>query len=200
MKKEGLNRKENTERAARKFLSYFVILLYWEALLHYQLHSSLEDLGLWNILFMIPIAFLMSCLSGLFRSGKINDLIDLIMTLGVSVFYLINLIYYKTFGSLFSFSMMGAGGDAVTNFWWSMKSTLNENLIVIILFELPALYVLYQSLVKKKENKGYRLALHIGMLVLAVVSWFGIVMALITAVTSIRILLPQSSVSCRISS
>ncbi|MBR4471433.1 MAG: sulfatase-like hydrolase/transferase [Erysipelotrichaceae bacterium] len=178
MKKEGLNRKENTVRAARKFLSYFVILLYWEALLHFQLHSSLEDLGLWNILFMIPIAFLMSSLSGLFRFSRINDLIDLIMTLGVSLFYLINLIYYKTFGSLFSFSMMGAGGDAVTNFWWSMKSTLNENLIVIILFEVPALYILYQSLIKKKENGPYRFVLHIAMMVLAIVTWLGIVAAL----------------------
>ena len=170
--------RENIARAARKFLCFFVILVYWESLLYLQLHSSLQDLGMWNLLFMVPIAFLMTAFSGLFRHGRLNSFIDIILTIAVSLFYLIDLIYYRTFGSLFSFSMVGAGGDAVTNFWWSMKTTLKENIFVIFLFEVPVLYFIYQSFIRKKDSDHYPLLWHIAMCVFAFASWFALVAAL----------------------
>ncbi len=178
MIKEELKVKADLKKAAGKCLRFFVILVYWEALLYLQLHSSLEDLGFWNLLFMVPVACLMASLSGLSGYGKLNSIIDILLTVSVSLFYLADLIYFRTFGSLFSFSMAGTGTDAITNFWWSMKSTLRENLFAILLLEAPVIYLIYRFFVKKRDSEHYSLLWHPLMLASALALWFLIVLAL----------------------
>lgn len=149
-----------------------LVLLYWEALLYYQLHATLNGMALWNVLFMLPIAVMISVLTGWSKKhAGINRTLLILALFVVSVFYLADLIYYKSFGSLASASMMGMGGDAITNFWWSMKSTLKENAPVIFLFEVPILLLILGSILKKKEQNSYSYSLHFMGIVSAVALW-----------------------------
>ena len=178
-KEKKLSVKENLKRLIVNLGFFFTMLMYWEGLLFYQLHASFEGFTFWNILFIVPIAFLLSSLTGCFHEHqKLNDIIVLVLSTAVSLFYLADMIYYKTFGSLFSAMMMGAGGNAVTGFWWSLSATLKENVLLIILIELPVLIVLVSIFIRKKENSYQNWYTRLASLVLAVALWFGIVLAL----------------------
>ena len=128
-------------------LGFFLILLYFEFLLYYQLHSTLQDFSFWNVLFLIPEAFILASVSGWFSKGRVrNRLIKTLLVFAVSLFYIVDLIYFKTFGSLLSASMVSAGGNAVTGFWWSISNTLKENALTIFFMEIPTVLVLLDSL------------------------------------------------------
>ena len=151
-------------------LSLFVFLIYYEMLLYYQIHSSFTDVTIWNILFLLPIAFVLSVLSGIFK--KYNHIVYSLVLFAISVFYMIELIYYKTFGSLLSISMVGTGTDAVTNFWWSISTTIKENILVIIAYFVPIVIVLLLS--RKNHFERFNIVLRILIVAIGIGAWFGI--------------------------
>ena len=73
-KEKKLSVKENLKRLIVNLGFFFTMLMYWEVLLFYQLHNSLEGFTVWNVLFIVPIAFLLSSLTGWFHEHqKLND-------------------------------------------------------------------------------------------------------------------------------
>lgn len=165
-------------KTAAKLGLCFLIVLYWELLLYYQLYASLKGFSLWNALFLIPISLLFASLTGWFSRHRIDAVIQIVLTAGLSVFYITEFLYFKTFGSLLSASMIGNGTDAITNFWWSLKSTVIENLAVIGLFELPALIQLVVFLFRRTGYTTETVRRHMIMACLAPVTWFLVVWAL----------------------
>ena len=150
----------------------FGILLYWEVLLYYQLHRSLRGMSPWNVLFLIPVAFFFASLTNWFSTRKKTDgLISILLIILFSLFYLIDLVYYRTFGSLFSVSMMGTGVDAVTSFFWSIRSTLRENILAILLLEVPALLELLYIYKKEKDDERFPLKERFAMMLCAITLW-----------------------------
>lgn len=168
--------KKNMFGSAKNIAELYAILLYWEALLYYQLHNGLKGLSIWNVLFMLPLAVLLSVLCGWFKSGKTNGIIKTILLFGISIFYLVDLIYYRIFGSLLSYSMMGNGTLALTSFWWSIKTAISENALTILLFELPVIGELMLVFIGK--NDGYGLMMHAVSVLLALVLWTIVVVML----------------------
>ncbi len=167
-------------KASVKVMTLLVmILLYWEAMLYYQLHSTLRGIALYNVLFLLPIGAMLAALTcWSARHERANEILMIVLLLAVSVFYLGDLIYYKTFGSLVSVSMLGAGEDAVTNFWWSMKTTLKDNAPVILLFEAPVLLEIFLALKNKKRKDGFSIPAHLLTAFLAVGLWALVVFSL----------------------
>ena len=174
---EFLN-KVKEKRILIELLEQFGILLYWEVLMYFLVHSTLKGFSVWNVLFIIPLSFVLCALSNLFnRYGRHELLYRCALIILVSLFYLTDLIYYKTFGSLLSASMLGTGGDALSNFGWSIKATLVENLPLIILFELPVLFQFVRYLFVK-SHESFRARERLAMIVSAIVIWNLIVVAL----------------------
>ncbi|MBQ1482719.1 MAG: sulfatase-like hydrolase/transferase [Erysipelotrichaceae bacterium] len=167
-------------KASMKVMTLLVmILLYWEVVLYYQLHSTLRGIALYNVLFLLPIGAMLAALTCWSdKHERANEVFMIVLLLAVSVFYLGDLIYYKTFGSLVSVSMLGAGEDAVTNFWWSMKTTLKENALVILLFEAPVLLEIFLALKNKKRKDGFSVPAHLFTAFLAVGLWALVVLSL----------------------
>ena len=158
--------------------AFLLVLLYYELLLYYQLHGTLNTMSVYNILFLVPIASLLAALTGWFRKReRMNDLLSLLILFVLSLFYLVDLIYYKTFGSLLSVSMLGGGEDAITNFGWSLKATLKENINTILLFEVPVLIKAFLMMRGKKEG-AYRPSLHMTGVLMAAALWALIVVSL----------------------
>ena len=171
--------KDDMKASLRIQLLFIMILLYWEVMLYYQLHSTLSGIALWNVLFMLPIGIALSVFSGWSRNHqRANEMFMIVLLLIVSVFYLGDLIYFKTFGSLVSVSMLGAGEDAVTNFWWSMKTTLKDNAAIILLFEAPVLLEIFLALKNKRKKEGFGIPAHLFTAFLAVGLWALVVISL----------------------
>ncbi len=171
--------KDDMKASLRIQLLFIMILLYWEVMLYYQLHSTLSGIALWNVLFMLPIGIALSVFSGWSRNHqRANEMLMIVLLLIVSVFYLGDLIYFKTFGSLVSVSMLGAGEDAVTNFWWSMKTTLKDNAAIILLFEAPVLLEIFLALKNKRKKAGFGSPAHLFTAFLAVGLWALVVISL----------------------
>ena len=151
-------------------IAYFIIFVYWEALLFYQIHSSLSNFSVWNVVLMLPVAVFAASLCGWFaKHWKLNILTEMLVLFAVSFFYLADLIYFKSFGSLVSVSMIGAGTDAITNFWLNINTTLAENIGVIFLFELPLAFRLLFLL--RKGSPNYVMLHHPAVFAAAFLLW-----------------------------
>ena len=170
--------KQNETKALIKTnIELFLILIYWELLLYYQLHKTILSISIWNILFMLPLSCLLTFILSWSKSRKVNNIFKILLTFIVSIFYLGELIYYKIFGSLLSVSTMGNGTNALVDFWWSTKASIQENIVLIILFELPILIQIILAFINKEDN-NYDLKRHLIVFVAAVVLWVGVVLCL----------------------
>ena len=170
--------KQNETKALIKTnIELFLILIYWELLLYYQLHKTILSISMWNILFMLPLSCLLTFILSWSKSRKVNNIFKILLTFIVSIFYLGELIYYKIFGSLLSVSTMGNGTNALVDFWWSTKASIQENIVLIILFELPILIQIILAFINKEDN-NYDLKRHLIVFVIAVVLWVGVVLCL----------------------
>ena len=170
--------KQNETKALIKTnIELFLILIYWELLLYYQLHKTILSISIWNILFMLPLSCLLTFILSWSKSRKVNNIFKILLAFIVSIFYLGELIYYKIFGSLLSVSTMGNGTNALVDFWWSTKASIQENIVLIILFELPILIQIILAFINKEDN-NYDLKRHLIVFVAAVVLWVGVVLCL----------------------
>ena len=171
--------KNSLIRTLMNTFSCFAMLLYWELMLYFQLYASLKGFSFWNVLLMIPLSFLLVSLTGWFdKHCKIDYLLRILINAVLALFYIAEFLYCKTFGSLFSFSMIGAGTDAVTNFWWSLKSTVSDNLLSIFLFLLPVLLQICRFFTKDIKTTRESVKKHVVLIALAVLTWFMTVTAL----------------------
>ena len=133
-------------------------------------------MSVFNYLFLIPIAFVLSGFINLFRFSIINKFISFLIIQLISIFYIGEFLYYKSSGSLLSVSILGVGGDAITNFWWSLEPIILENRWIILLFELPVIiYFIYLIRSKRKavQTKG-----HLTLIVTGVLLWFVLIASL----------------------
>lgn len=176
MKINKIQLKEDMKIVGKYALAIFISLFYFELLLHYIVYSSLDTFTIWNVLFLIPISLVISALIGF--HNKFNNVILILFIFIISLFYLSNLIYFKTFKSLASISMIGNGTNALTNFWWSVATTIKENLFEIIIFEFPVLLLLLDAIFIKKIKGKYSLIVHPIVMLMGIIIWVLTVLAL----------------------
>ena len=168
--------KDDIKTVIKYGLAVFISLFYFELLLHYIVNSNLYSFNIYNILFLIPISIVITSLLG-FHS-KINNLVMILLLFVISLFYIANLIYFETFKSLASISMIGNGTNAITNFWWSTITTIKENTVDIVLFELPIILLIIEAIFVKKLNNKYSLLCHPITLVMGIIMWLVVVASL----------------------
>lgn len=113
---------------------YLIPLIYWELLLRTQI--GLEKTSFYFLLFLPAEAMFLATLTGWFRP-KYNRVLTPVVMLLPFAFYISQLIYFRVFGSVFSISMIGLGGDAVENFGWALWSTVKDSVGWILLCLLP---------------------------------------------------------------
>lgn len=163
------------KKGIRRTLNYFVLfvvsIIFWEILLRVVISKGISGRNLFFLCFVPAQAMFLTTFSGFF-TNKGNKIWTPILLTGVGFYYFSQLIYYKTFGSLYSVSMTGMGGEAVGNFWWAIKGTLLQNIIGIILLLLPIIGLIAFLIISKKRFPGFKLAFRGATLVLTVILWF----------------------------
>ena len=151
------------------FLFFSAALLFWEVFLALQLRGG-RARSSWAFLLFLPAqALLPTLLCGWKRTPRLNRALPVLCTAALSVYYLTQLIYFRTFGSLLSVSLMGMGGAALGNFGWAMMPVLKGSVGVIALFLLPlALSLLF---LRKDAAPGYDWRLHLAAPAVMALLW-----------------------------
>jgi lipoteichoic acid synthase len=154
----------------RSVLLFFCLIVYWELLLYAVAHGSLRGIKGWFLLFALPQAMLPAALCG-WRRVKVRRSVTALLAFVIFAFYCAHLIYCRVFGSMISLSMMGVGGDAITEFWDAMMSTVMDSLGWLFMCVLPVLVLIAGIFAKGKDEDGVRPLLRLAALVLGFALW-----------------------------
>lgn len=159
------------------FLCYFTALLFWELMMYYQVNDSFHGFSVWIVVFLPALALVPTTLTGWWKNRAVQNVISVLLMAVLSFFYIAQLIYYRIFGSLFSMSMVGIGGQAVGQFGWAMSATLVDSIGWILIFLLPVAVLLAVLLFTKKQL-SFRPMLHMVSAVGVALLWLAAVLLL----------------------
>lgn len=125
----------------RTFCYSFIFLLYLEIILHFACYQNITGPFLILVLlFNVGFSFLMTLLCSAFSNSRINGIIfKALMTL-IIIIYIAELIYYKIYGFYFSYKGLLFIG-AVKDGFDKVLKTIGENIIFVILFILPLIFI-----------------------------------------------------------
>lgn len=130
---------------------YFILLFYLEAVLKQFLFSNIFSLNtIYMIVFIIPIALLFRLLSGLLKCKIVNSLI----VISITIIYIAQLIYYKTYLSIFSvYSMTKA--EQLVDYIDTIIKIIYRNSLAIIIMILPVIlfFVFYKKIFKHDKDE-----------------------------------------------
>ncbi len=125
----------------RFFLFYPLAIIYLEVVFKIAVFKTVFNGGfIYILLFSIPAGLLLYILST-FSKRKINRIISIVLTTGVTLIYLIQIIYYHVFTTFFAlFSLNGAG--QVLQFWREIFMAIGKNVIPIVFLLLPLFFLI----------------------------------------------------------
>ena len=161
---------------AVQLLIYFgifaVSIIIWELILRIQIGGGIKASNLFFLFFVPAQAMVLAAING-FVPRKVSRFLFPATLLLVAVFYGIQLVYFRIFGSLLSVYLLGMGTDAVGNFGWAMQETIVKSIGMLLLLMLPVIATLVLCILKKVKCEPYPLVLHAIALGLGVLLWFG---------------------------
>ncbi|MCR4618937.1 MAG: sulfatase-like hydrolase/transferase [Lachnospiraceae bacterium] len=161
---------------------FFVSFIFWEVFMRLQISHGIGVTNVGMFFFVPAEAMLFTAFCGVHKKRTIiNKIASIVLTLIPALFYSIQLIYYRIFGSLISVSMLGMGTEAVGNFGWALKDVVIESLWMLIIILIPVIasaVLSFTKLVKGKDKnvlwgRGYSRRLHLVMMIAAVLLWIG---------------------------
>ena len=157
------------------FLIFFLTITLSEIFIRIQMSGKISRMNLTFLAFVPAEAMFFATFAGFFKNLG-NKITLPILLFIINIYYCIQFVYFRIFGSLFSVSMLGMGNTAVGNFSWAMKGVIISSIIFITIFLLPliaSIALAIVSSVKKLKLKGYPLLLHIPVFLLSIVLFFG---------------------------
>ncbi len=123
-------------RCAVWFVYWFVTLLLFELVLHLSVFTGLPVTFLHAVGFTVPFALVLTLLLS-FLPQKAGFWTCFGVTIALALLYCSQMVYYFVFGSLYSVSLMGEGGAAITSFWRETLKTIWEHLHLLLLMFTP---------------------------------------------------------------
>lgn len=135
------------------FAYWMISMLIWEGTLHAVAYDGLFGQYAFYILgFSFVTALIFTVLTRLFNK-TINKIILVALSAVMFVFYASQLVYYKVFGSYYSFSSIQLGGGAITNFWRETLSCIRANILTLLLLALPLIAAIFFT---KRSPKTFK--------------------------------------------
>lgn len=144
---------KNGIKAAIKYFAIFCIyILLCESVFRFVIMK--EGTGFPTFVIFIPAqALFLVLFCGIVPRKTVNRIIAISLLLIICAFYIVELLYYRQFGSPMSISLISMGGQAVTEFWWAFKGTLVKSIgyIRVFLLPIPLLGILIFSRIKPAD-------------------------------------------------
>ncbi len=157
-------------------------IIYWELLMK-GMTGELTEGGFFFLCFVPAEALFLTFFEGWLKE-KANRILMPVILAAVSVYYLIQTGYYKTFGSLFSVAMLGMGTDAVADFGWTVKGILVNSAGAFILVLAPVIISIVLELARVVPRRKFSVPAHFCSLAATAAVWFLGVGALMLGGTS----------------
>lgn len=152
----------------------FGILLYMEVIFRMLCNINIFNISiLYVMVFSLGFTVLINIICKLFNR-KVNKVVFLVFLFLVGLLYSIQLCVYKMFGFYFDFSLLDASGQIASFAGDGVKLVL-ANIWGLILFFLPfILFTIYNRLIVIENDNWKNNLLKIGALVVASISFWGI--------------------------
>ena len=109
----------------KRFLFWFVAILYFEGLLHAVVHANVSWKILYIVGFSLSVAGVLTLLTS-FLPRKADLIVTAVLTVAMTVLYGSQLVYKFIFGTLYSVSQIQQGGAALTSFWKETVATIRD--------------------------------------------------------------------------
>ena len=172
--KEYLKKKawaEDTKAFLLYWLGFAMAFVYWEMLIKGVIGDFAEGGSFFFLCFVPAQALVLTFFEG-WLSERTNRLLLPAILAIISIYYAVQVGYYKVFGSLFSVSMLGMGNDAITDFGWTIKEIIMDAFGTILLVFVPAIVSVVLGIIRKGPCRKYSLIHHISLLAFAIIFWF----------------------------
>ena len=153
------------------FLIFAAVITFSELFLRFQISGQITKTNLAFLAFVPAEAMFFTIFAGFFKD-KGNRITLPILLFIIGGYYCIQFFYFKTFGSLFSVTMMEMGGDAVGNFLWAMEGTFIAAALFLFVLLLPVVISTVLAFFKKVSYPGYSVYMHLLALVFTIMLWF----------------------------
>ncbi len=115
---------------------YIFLVLYLEFSYKLSVYHHINGIDiLYTILFSIPVIFILTLISSVFRN-KANQVISLILTSFFCIYFIFSYIFYSLFSVPFSFETIGLASQAL-DFTNIIVDALGKNILIIFLFIIP---------------------------------------------------------------
>lgn len=141
------------ECGLKKFLFYFVSILFLEMFFKFSIFNHLEVESIVNILLLVfGLSALLSIITNLF-SDKVNRVISAVLLFIIGVLFSVQMVFYNVFKTFFSFSILGLG-DQLESFMGETVKAIIENGLYIIIFMIPfILFLIFKKKISVKSAK-----------------------------------------------
>lgn len=141
------------ECGLKKFLFYFVSILFLEMFFKFSIFNHLEVESIVNILLLVfGLSALLSIITNLF-SDKVNRVISAVLLFIIGVLFSVQMVFYNVFKTFFSFSILGLG-DQLESFMGETVKAIIENGLYIIIFMIPfILFLIFKRKISVKSAK-----------------------------------------------
>ncbi|MBO5130347.1 MAG: LTA synthase family protein [Oscillospiraceae bacterium] len=131
------------------FAFWLLSLIYWEILLQFAVFGKLSSTFGYAAGFSLGFAGLLALVSMLLPR-KIRFWGMALLSLVLLFLYGSQMVYRFIFGTLYSVSQMGMGGNALTSFWKETLMTMWENIAWLLVLPVPFAALIGLRLLKKK--------------------------------------------------
>ena len=174
--KSGMDAAKTASRSGRfgtmlvNFLAFYVAIMFWELFLYNRTNGSMEGFPVWTALFALAEAMVCAFATGWIKNKVANRIGNTLVMLIVWFYYAAQLVFHRIFGSLFSVSMIGNAGNALTDFRWALVSELKQSWVLILISLIPVIIYALATFLCGTHIR-YGLKPHAAALVLAVGVW-----------------------------
>ena len=116
---------------------FFFSLVYFELLLHLCVFPEISVKFFYAVGFSLTLALILTLFLSFFPK-KVSYWIAFSLSILIGILFGSQMVYHFVFGSLYSISLMGEGGNAITSFWRETLSTMLSHLHLLLLLFVPA--------------------------------------------------------------
>jgi phosphoglycerol transferase MdoB-like AlkP superfamily enzyme len=154
-------------KAFKRFFLFFIVSLFLEFMFALFVFDTYYKESVINItLFSLISASVFSLLSGFFK-GKGNRIVIAIILFLLGFIYSVQLVFYSSFKTFFSFTVLGLG-DQLESFIGTTLKMIWKNIIYILILFLP--FIIYMIFKKKLDNGRNKLSSYFVYLFIMVLS------------------------------
>ena len=121
-------------------------ILFLEFVYRYFVIGSLFDINsLYVVLFSVPWIILFATVTSLFNE-KVNKILTLVLTCGITIITLAQLVYYNFYDSIFSFFSLTVGTGQVFHFWKAILEVIARIWYIFLIILLPLIiFIIFKN-------------------------------------------------------